>query len=63
MESALRTAQIILQKTPCAIPARSVLVLYNTMFVHLNPNSGMPIYRQLFNQLRQRIATGQLTAG
>jgi GntR family transcriptional regulator len=30
------------------------------MFVHLNPNSGMPIYRQLFQQLRQRIASGQL---
>jgi GntR family transcriptional regulator len=32
------------------------------MFVHLNPNSGMPIYRQLFQQLRQRIASGQLAA-
>jgi GntR family transcriptional regulator len=30
------------------------------MFVHLNPNSGMPIYRQLFQQLRQRIVSGQL---
>lgn len=30
------------------------------MFFHLNPNSGMPIYRQLFQQLRQRIASGQL---
>ena len=30
------------------------------MFVHLNPNSGLPIYRQLFQQLRQRIASGQL---
>jgi len=30
------------------------------MFVHLNPNSGMPIYRQLFLQLRQRIVSGQL---
>jgi GntR family transcriptional regulator len=30
------------------------------MFIHLNPNSGMPIYRQLFQQLRQRIASGQL---
>jgi GntR family transcriptional regulator len=32
------------------------------MFFHLNPNSGMPIYRQLFGQLRQRIASGQLAA-
>jgi GntR family transcriptional regulator len=30
------------------------------MFLHLNPNSGMPIYRQLFQQLRQRIVSGQL---
>ena len=30
------------------------------MFVHLNPNNGMPIYRQLFVQLRQRIVSGQL---
>ena len=30
------------------------------MFIHLNPNSGMPIYRQLFGQLRQRIVSGQL---
>src|SRR5206468_5822464 len=30
------------------------------MFVHLNPNSGMPIYRQLFQQLRQRIVSGRL---
>jgi GntR family transcriptional regulator len=33
-----------------------------TTFVHLNPNSGMPIYRQLFSQLRQRIASGELAA-
>jgi GntR family transcriptional regulator len=32
------------------------------MFVHLNPNSGMPIYRQLFQQLRQRIVSGQLAS-
>ena len=31
------------------------------MFLHLNPNNGMPIYRQLFQQLRQRIVSGQLT--
>ena len=30
------------------------------MFLHLNPNSGWPIYRQLFQQLRQRIVSGQL---
>jgi len=33
------------------------------MFIHVNANSGMPIYRQLFQQLRQRIASGQLVAG
>jgi GntR family transcriptional regulator len=33
------------------------------MFAHLNPNSGMPIYRQLFQQLRQRIVSGQLAPG
>ena len=32
------------------------------MFIHLNPSSGMPIYRQLFTQLRQRIASGELAA-
>jgi GntR family transcriptional regulator len=32
------------------------------MFIHFNPNSGMPIYRQLFQQLRQRIVSGQLAA-
>ncbi len=31
--------------------------------MHLNPNSGMPIYRQLFQQLRQRIGSGQLAVG
>ncbi|HEY3915942.1 MAG TPA: GntR family transcriptional regulator [Verrucomicrobiae bacterium] len=30
------------------------------MFLHLNPSSGVPIYRQLFQQLRQRIVSGQL---
>src|SRR5882672_1430693 len=30
------------------------------MFVHFNPNNGLPIYRQLFQQLRQRIVSGQL---
>lgn len=33
------------------------------MLMHLNPNSGMPIYRQLFQQLRQRIVSGQLAPG
>jgi GntR family transcriptional regulator len=32
------------------------------MFIHINPNSGMPIYRQLFLQLRERIAGGQFAA-
>lgn len=33
------------------------------MFLHLNPNNGVPIYRQLFQQLRQRIVSGQLAVG
>jgi GntR family transcriptional regulator len=33
------------------------------MFLHLNPNSGLPIYRQLVQQLRERIASGQLGEG
>ena len=33
------------------------------MFLHLNPNSGLPIYRQLAQQLRERIVSGQLAAG
>ncbi|MDA7915925.1 GntR family transcriptional regulator [Verrucomicrobia bacterium] len=33
------------------------------MFLNLNPNSGLPIYRQLFQQLRERIVSGQLEAG
>ena len=28
--------------------------------MHLNPNSGVPIYRQVVQQLRQRIASGRL---
>ncbi len=30
------------------------------MFLHLNPQSGVPVYRQMISQLRQRIASGQL---
>lgn len=30
------------------------------MFLNLNPNSGPPIYRQLVQQLRERIASGQV---
>lgn len=33
------------------------------MFLNLNPNSGLPIYRQLVQQLRERIASGQLAEG
>ncbi len=33
------------------------------MYWHLNPNSGLPIYRQLLQQLRQRIVSGQLAPG
>ena len=33
------------------------------MFLNLNPNSGLPIYRQMLQQLRERIASGQLAIG
>lgn len=32
------------------------------MFI-LNPNSGVPIYRQLFEQVRRMVASGQLQPG
>ena len=32
------------------------------MFLYLNPQSGLPIYRQMFQQLRERISSGQLAA-
>ena len=32
------------------------------MFLYLNPQSGLPIYRQMLQQLRERIASGQLAA-
>jgi len=33
------------------------------MFFNLNPNSGLPIYRQMLQQFRERIASGQLAVG
>ena len=33
------------------------------MFFSLNPTSGVPLYRQLFQQLRERIVSGQIAAG
>jgi GntR family transcriptional regulator len=36
--------------------------LYNTVFL-LNPNSGVPLYVQLQQQLQQRILTGQIPDG
>ncbi|HWB61033.1 MAG TPA: GntR family transcriptional regulator [Chthoniobacteraceae bacterium] len=33
------------------------------MLLHLNPNSGLPVYRQMILQLRERIAGGQLQPG
>ena len=33
------------------------------MLLHLNPNSGVPVYRQMIQQLRERIAGGQLSPG
>ena len=37
-------------------------MLYNTVFF-LNPNSGIPLYVQLQQQLQQRILSGQLHRG
>ncbi len=37
-------------------------MLYNTVFL-LNPNSGVPLYVQLQQQLQQRILSGQLRHG
>ena len=28
------------------------------MFLHLNPQSGLPVYRQMIQQLKERIASG-----
>lgn len=33
------------------------------MFFSLNPSSGVPLYRQLLQQLRERIVSGQVAAG
>jgi len=33
------------------------------MYLRLNPSSGEPIYRQLVEQIKYRIASGELTAG
>lgn len=33
------------------------------MFLNLNPQSGLPLYRQMLQQFRERIASGQLTPG
>ncbi|MDR1305268.1 MAG: GntR family transcriptional regulator [Verrucomicrobiales bacterium] len=33
------------------------------MFLHLNPQSGVPVYRQMARQLQERIAAGQLADG
>ena len=44
----------------------SVLFNYYTthqMFLHLDSASGIPIYRQLVNQIRQRIVSAQLPVG
>lgn len=32
------------------------------MLLHLNPNSGLPVYRQMIQQLKERIASGQLAS-
>lgn len=33
------------------------------MLLHLNPQSGLPLYRQMLQQLKERIAGGQLAPG
>jgi GntR family transcriptional regulator len=33
------------------------------MLLHLSPQSGLPLYRQMLQQLRERIASGQLAPG
>ena len=33
------------------------------MLLHLNPQSGLPLYRQMLRQIQERIAGGQLKAG
>jgi len=33
------------------------------MLLHLNPQSGLPLYRQMVRQIQERIAGGQLKAG
>ena len=33
------------------------------MLLHLNPSNGVPLYRQMLNQLRERILGGQLPPG
>lgn len=33
------------------------------MFLNLNPGSGLPLYRQMVQQLRERIGSGQLREG
>jgi GntR family transcriptional regulator len=30
------------------------------MFLHINPQSGLPVYRQVVQQLKERVASGQL---
>ncbi len=33
------------------------------MFIALHPSSGVPLYLQLLNQLKERIASGQVKSG
>ena len=33
------------------------------MLLHLSPQSGLPLYRQMLQQLKERIASGQLAPG
>ena len=37
-----------------------MLYITTSMFLHLNPQSGLPVYRQMIQQLKERIASGQL---
>ena len=49
-------------KSSLTPPCYGDVVHYNTVFL-LNPNSGVPLYLQLQQQIQQRILSGQLSHG
>ena len=40
-----------------------VYYISNTVFIHLDASSGVPLYAQVLQQLRERIMSGRLAAG